>query len=154
TASYLDDAGDFLSALLGFLDAHPPIAGSPVVIVGESYGGTRAPVLIDLAQRYADLGPLTATLRPGSPGLDTEPTLPRLHDRMQAHLALAFPDRGGQSWAPEEVARQFGWEVLIQPNFAGTWQFMLQQPMEDEDPLFAGVLSRQPPVDLYDVRLT
>lgn len=154
-ASYITDAGDFASALLSFLDAHTSIAASPVVVVGESYGGTRAPVMIALLQRYADPAAVNAMLRPpGGPGGDVEHDLPWLRDRMQAHLDLAFPDRAGKPWAPEAVAGQFGWEVLIQPNFAGTLQFDLQDAAEANDPLISEALARQPPVDRYDVRLT
>src|SRR5262249_38813401 len=46
TANYVTDAGDFIFALLAFLDIHARLVRSQVVLVGESYGGTRAPVML------------------------------------------------------------------------------------------------------------
>jgi hypothetical protein len=150
--SYLDDAGDFVFALLESLDAHEPIAGAPVVLVGESYGGTRAPVMISLVQHYANLGAL-APLLAGSDVVvpDVGREIPWLKERVQAHLDLAFPARAGETWTPEAVTQQVGWEVLIQPNFMGMEQFALQDPAENQDPLFKGAVGE---VDPYDVRLS
>jgi len=50
------DAADFVWTLLGFLDAHPSLGASPIVIVGESYGGTRAIAMVSLMlQRHPSI---------------------------------------------------------------------------------------------------
>ena len=150
TSNYVTDAGDFVLALLAFLDGHAPLVKSHVVLVGESYGGTRAPVMLELLQGYADVGAIPAS--PGAAGMASQ--VPWLQDRMQAHLDLAFPERAGQRWTPAQVAEQLGWEVLIQPSFMGIAQMMLQQPAEARDPILAAAAARQPPANTYDVRMS
>ncbi len=130
TANYVTDAGDFVFALLSFLDAHARLARSHVVLVGESYGGTRAPVMLALLQRYAHLE-----------GVKEE--VPWLPARMQAHLDLAFPERAGEAWTPEQVAAQLGWEVLIEPVFMGAPQTELQLRAEATDPMVASAIAEQ-----------
>lgn len=118
--TYLDGA-DFVRALLRFLDDRETITAAPVVIVGESYGGTRAGTLLNLLlfhEQYASLGPRRYT--------DSA-----LVDEILDHLSLAFPDSdlGG----PELAAQQFGRQVLIQPLFAG-----------DPQKIASGVVFEQP----------
>src|SRR6185295_8196892 len=42
--------------------------------------------------------------------------VPWFQDRVQAHFDGAFPETAGKVRSPEEGARQFGWQVLIQPG--------------------------------------
>lgn len=104
--TYLDGA-DFVRALLRFVDDRDRLTTAPVVIVGESYGGTRAGTLLNLLlfhEQYAELGPRRYTD-------------PALVDEIMDHLALAFPD--SDLTGPELASLQFGHQVLIQPLFAG-----------------------------------
>ena len=50
TFSVLDDAADYVRAISEFLAAHPLLSNAKVVLVGESYGGTRATAILHLAE--------------------------------------------------------------------------------------------------------
>lgn len=127
-AIFTSDAAEFLGALLDFLDAHPALRANPVVIVGESFGGIRSTMMLHLLQTYAGDpdGPI-----PDLP--DVAVQVPWLKDRIQAHFdAVAGHPAGAQS--PKEVARQFGTQVLIQPDIAGRLQHDVAQPLAQQDP--------------------
>ncbi len=145
-SSALFDAGDVLFGLLDFLDARPGLLTAPVVLVGESYGGTRAATMIHLVQHYGDAEPLPN--RPDPRGV------PGLVERIQAHFDLAHPERKGEVFTPDEVAEQFGFQVLIQPNFAGTIQFDFEAPLILADPVLQGYLTTPPVKSSYDVRVS
>jgi hypothetical protein len=116
--SPVEDASDFVRALLTFLDSHPALRGNPVVLVGESYGGVRASWMLDMLLRYT-----TEAAKGGSdlPGL------------IQAHYDTVFPCSGG---AVDEstAARQFGRQVLIEPLVLGGGQGLEQDLLMPEDP--------------------
>jgi hypothetical protein len=149
TSNDVTDAGDFVFTLLAFLDAHAPLVNNPVVVMGESYGGTRAPVMLYLLQHYAGDSPAPS----GMP--DPATMLPWLHERVQTHLDLAFPERKGQVSSVAEVSAQFGWEVLIQPSLAGDAQQQYQAPLMANDPIFSTFLGTGAvALSGYDVRRT
>ncbi|RMG93915.1 MAG: hypothetical protein D6705_17430 [Deltaproteobacteria bacterium] len=104
---YLDGA-DFVRVLLRFLAAHPDLQDNPVVLVGESYGGTRATVMLDLLLDYA--AHATGDLPYEDDALAAE---------IQAHLDAVFPGLGGQVAPPELVAQQFSRQILVQPLLLG-----------------------------------
>jgi len=54
TFSILDDAADFIRAIAAFLEGHGSLSQSKVVLVGESYGGTRTTAILHLAASHAD----------------------------------------------------------------------------------------------------
>lgn len=144
---YIEDAGDYVHALLDFLDTHPELRGRRVVLVGESYGGTRAPMMLYLLQHYA-----TPPERP-VPQLETiHERLPWLRERVQAHFDAVDPARAGQARTPVEVAAQFGEQALIQPNFFGTTQVQFQNMLLPQDPDFAAFVADMAAYDQYDVR--
>lgn len=93
---YVADAADFIYVLLEFLGAHEALRDNPVVIAGESYGGTRAPVMLYMMQNYTlesdDLEVMT--LAP-----------PWLKEKMQVHLDAAFPGRAGARPSHERRGR-------------------------------------------------
>jgi hypothetical protein len=101
------DAADFVRATIRVLEKVPAIRNNPVVIMAESYGGTRAAVMLDLL------------LDPHLEGY-VEPTLAA---ELDAHYQSVFsgvaPERIGRS----ARARQFGWQVLIQPLLFGSLQY-------------------------------
>jgi hypothetical protein len=116
--SELKDASDFVRAVLDFLDGHSALRGSPVVLVGESYGGARATQMLDLLLRY--------TTEASAAG-------PDLRDRIQAHYDAVFPDRAGSVIDEATASRQFGAQVLIEPlvlpgQLADQTAFMLSDP--------------------------
>ncbi|HEY8374940.1 MAG TPA: hypothetical protein VIK91_00570, partial [Nannocystis sp.] len=109
--SYLD-AADFARALLAFWDAHPELAARDLVIVGESYGGIRATILLHMLlypERYA-----------GGSGRYRDPALA---DLLADHLAARFPDL--DPLTPDVIGKSLGNLVLVQPSLAGNLQLGL-----------------------------
>lgn len=108
--SYVD-AADYVRVLLEFLAAHPQLRDNEIVLVAESYGGTRAQLMLDMllhAQAYTN----------GERRLiDTE-----LGSRIAAHheQVLGLPSMVDAT--PEQVAEQFGRQILIQPAVTGRVQ--------------------------------
>ncbi|MFO0555971.1 MAG: hypothetical protein U0271_46765 [Polyangiaceae bacterium] len=143
------DAGDFIYALLEFLDSHEPLRDNPVVVSGESYGGTRAPLMLYMLQYY---GTTPESPSPSDP--DIAAAAPWLRDKMQAHLDAAFPEDGTGVRDAGQVAKQFGWQILIQPSIFGLDQSMFQQQYLEQDPDFAEYFANPSTYSPYDVRLT
>lgn len=141
---YVQDASDFIFTLLSFLESHPSLAKRPVVLVGESYGGTRAPVMLHMLRHYA-----VAKDPPIPELIDIHVAVPWLRAKVQAH----FDGQGdpGRERTPDEVTAQFGWLVMIQPNFFGNEQFTFQAMKISSDPDFAAFLGGAA-LDPYDVR--
>jgi hypothetical protein len=127
--SYID-AADVLRTLLRFLAEHPSLRDNPVVFVAESYGGTRAQIMLDMLFEpgaYAD----------GSRRLRDPLLRATIEDHHLAALGEAAP-------TPALVAEQFGRQILIQPALAG-----------DRQTQAAGELFEQPdsPVEALAVEL-
>jgi hypothetical protein len=135
--SVVEDAFDFLRVLLAFWDEHPRLEAAPVVVVGESYGGTRAEVLLHAVLHYAD----------------DDPALPSdLRDALQRHFEAVFGPTGGAAFEPQEIARQFGRSVLIQPFMLGEAQEDLRLTLIFDDPYLGPIFGQSPPRDAYDLR--
>lgn len=107
--SYLD-AADFARALLGFWDAHPELAGRRLIIVGESYGGIRASILLHMLLFPGAYGE-------GGVGRYRDPALA---DALADFLAARFP--GDEPPSPAVVGERLGHLVLVQPSLAGRAQ--------------------------------
>lgn len=134
--THLQDAADFVYALLEFLDTHSQLTDREVVLVGESYGGTRAALMLHLLHHHA------AEPDPPIVGMGSlRPRVPWLEERVRDHY--------GGARTPDEVAVQFGSMVLIQPDFAGEHQSAISGPLADADPDVGGDLDGR---DDYDVR--
>lgn len=146
TSNPEEDAADFLFGLLDFMDARPGLLHAPVVLVGESYGGTRAPTMIHMLQHYGEADPAHF--------LPDAHDIPGLVDRIQAHFDLAEPERAGQIRTPDEVTDQFGAMILIQPNIGGMVQFQYEEPLVAADPLMAPAKQLDSGINPYDVRTT
>ncbi|CAB4878306.1 MAG: hypothetical protein F2793_05425 [Actinobacteria bacterium] len=109
------DADQVLRVVLAFLDSHPDLADNPVVLVGESYGGTRVSVMMNMllfSGRYDANGP----------SFFRDPELVSL---IRAHFALVGD---GRSPTPTLVARQFSRQILIQPQLT-SYQSDVQSTM-------------------------
>ncbi|WP_437304302.1 S10 family serine carboxypeptidase-like protein [Sorangium sp. So ce388] len=142
---HVADAADFIYLLLEFLDAHEALRDNPVVIAGESYGGTRAALMLYMLHNY--------TLTLDSAGvMSVAPSW--LREKVQAHLDLTFPAHAGAPREPSEVAEQFGWQLLIQPSLFGMQQSRYQRPLAAMDPDLAPSFTAPDVWDGYDVRLT
>lgn len=105
------DAADHVRVLLEFLATHPQLRDNEVILVAESYGGTRAQLMLDMllhAQAYAN----------GERRLID----PELEGRILAHhqQQLELPNMALAS--PEQIAQQFGRQILIQPALTGRLQ--------------------------------
>ncbi len=105
--SYID-AADFVRVLLRFLAAHPQLYTNEVVVVGESYGGVRATLILNLLLFFADFDE-------GGAGIYNDPALVA---EIEAFLALRDPEV--ETWTPASIAEQFGRQVLIQPTLGDT----------------------------------
>jgi pimeloyl-ACP methyl ester carboxylesterase len=101
------DAADFVRGLLRFFDLEPALRNNPVVVVGESYGGIRASLMLS----YLLDSPRIA--KSGWYFHDAE-----LAAEIQAHFALVFPEENPEDITGAAAARQFGHQVLIQPAIA------------------------------------
>ncbi len=99
------DAADFIRVVLRFLGDHPQLKDNPVIIVGESYGGTRALTMLHILLNYADYGNGQEMFQD-----------PALSQEIQAHYDVVFPHYRGQVVPPEVIVGQFGHQILIQPT--------------------------------------
>lgn len=99
------DAADFVHVLLDVLADAPELRDNPIVLVGESYGATRAVLMLDML------------LHPSAYASGERKLIDAaLAERITAHHALVHgrPDAG-----PEQIAAQFGHQILIQPPTSG-----------------------------------
>jgi pimeloyl-ACP methyl ester carboxylesterase len=99
------DAADFIRVVLRFLEEHPQLRDNPVIIVGESYGGTRTLTMLHILLNYADYGNGREMFQD-----------PALSQEIQAHYDRVFPQYAGQVVPPEVIVEQFGHQILIQPT--------------------------------------
>ncbi|HLT40391.1 MAG TPA: hypothetical protein VK034_29130, partial [Enhygromyxa sp.] len=98
------DAADFVHTLLQLLEQYPSLRDNEVVLVAESYGGTRAQIMLDMLLHPAAYGDGSRKLRD-----------PELVAIIEAHhQAVLGPGAG-----PEQIAGQFGRQILIQPAMTG-----------------------------------
>jgi hypothetical protein len=112
------DAADFIRVILRFLAARPQLQDNPVVIVGESYGGTRTLTLLHILLNYADYGNGQEIFQDQA-----------LSQEIQAHYDIVFPQYQGQVVPPEVIVNQFGHQILIQPTTSFGYHL---QVMEEE----------------------
>lgn len=105
--SYLD-AADFVRVLLRFLADHPDLLDNEVVLVAESYGGTRAQLMLDML-----LHP------PAYAAGDRRLIDAALVGEIEAHHESTL---GDPNPTPELIAEQFGRQILIQPALTGVTQ--------------------------------
>ena len=107
------DADQVLRGVLQFLDKHPDLQDNPVILVGESYGGVRVTTMLNMllfSEKYGSKGSLFRD--------------PGLVDAITTH----FGDIGvTEPLTARVVARQFGRQVLIQPQLSS-----YQGPVQSE----------------------
>ena len=111
------DAASVIRVLVRFLDRHPSLQGNPVILVGESYGGTRATLMLDHLFTYPSLATTTAAYRDSA-----------LYNDLIAHFGQVFPRDNPATLSAAKIASQFGHQVLIQPVVAGSAQWNLNTP--------------------------
>ena len=111
------DAAQVLRVMLRFLENHPLIQKNPVILVGESYGGTRTTVMLNMMLFYGNYSPESQ-----EENIYQDETLVQ---EIQAHLDAVFPETTGQVHDPKEVAHQFGRHIMIEPQLTGKYQSRL-----------------------------
>ncbi|MBV9945968.1 MAG: hypothetical protein JOZ69_03880, partial [Myxococcales bacterium] len=137
TFSPQGDAADFVRAVLRFLDGHAALRDAPVVLVGLSYGGERASLVLDLLLWTAR----TATAVDGA-----------LAAEIQAHYDAVFPAHAGSPPPPELAATQFGHAVLIQPLLFNAYQYDVQATLQAMDPHVGQVPADRDPYDVLEAQ--
>ena len=105
------DGADFVRVIIRFLAAHPRLQRNRVVIVGESYGGKRATVMLHLLLYYK-------TYADGQAPFQDE----KLAEEIQSHYDAVFPQYRGQTVPPAVIASQFSHQVLIQAAISYPFQ--------------------------------
>jgi hypothetical protein len=96
------DAAQLLRVVLGFIESHEALSSSPVVFVGESYGGTRVATMMNMLLFSADYDR-------GGHAFFWDP---ELVESIRSHFGV----NGAEELPPETVAARFGHQILIQPQ--------------------------------------
>ena len=104
------DAADFIRVILRFLDNHPAIKSNPVILAGESYGGTRTTAVINVLLNVADYAGKNRVFYDGP-----------LFEEIAQHFREIDPAITGMP-SKEQVAKQFNGQIMIQPLAMGQQQ--------------------------------
>jgi choice-of-anchor A domain-containing protein len=124
------DAGAVRQVVIRFLDRHPSLKCNQVMLVGESFGGTRAATMLNHVLNYQTL---TTT------GIYQDKAL---HDDLDYHFSTVCPGQSGT---------QFGSQVLIEPLVAGSLQGSYDyDPQDSIGCVSGGDLYQCNQVDPYD----
>jgi hypothetical protein len=116
------DGADFVRVVLGVMRKIPAIRNNPVVLLGESYGGVRAGVMLAIATAVRD--------RPGPTQLYADAAL---EAELDEHFQAVFPGVPPERLDPRARAKQFGWQVLIQPLIAGETQNRAMEAIYEDE---------------------
>lgn len=103
------DAAQMTRVILRFLDNHPDLQANEVILVGESYSGTRVSTMLNLLlfhPKYADGGKL----------YQDETLVTEIRNHFHAIYGQ------DTELTPAVVARQFSRQILIQPELSGVYQ--------------------------------
>ncbi len=105
------DAADFIRVILRFLARHPDIQSNKVILVGESYGGTRATAMLNILLNVRDYADKNRFFHDQS-----------LFDEIDAHFMKTNPEISALPHK-EIIKQQFAGQILVQPLVAGEDQF-------------------------------
>jgi len=105
------DAADFIRVILRFLARHPEIMSNKVILVGESYGGTRATAMLNILLNVRDYAA-------GNRKYYDE----TLFNEIDRHFGKLYPEMSALPHK-EVIKQQFFGQVLVQPLVAGDTQF-------------------------------
>jgi hypothetical protein len=114
--NFFGDAADFARVILRVLKSQPALQNNPVVIVGESYGGMRTSTMLPMILDPVSIGQSTQAYF-----VDTA-----LSQELQSHFATVFKNEGNAPLTRARIARQFGWQVFIEPAFDFSDQYNIQ----------------------------
>ena len=120
------DAADFIRVILRFLEKHPSLESNPVILAGESYGGTRSTAILNVLLNVADYASNNRKFYDET-----------LFGEIAAHFQKIDPSVSGMP-SKEVVAKQFGRQILIQPLIAGQEQFDAEGKLleQSDSPLY------------------
>ena len=104
------DAADFIRVILRFLESHPKIKSNPVILSGESYGGTRTTAMINILLNIADYAENNRVFYDEA-----------LFEEIARHFREIDPSITGMP-SKEDVLKQFGRQIMIQPLVMGQKQ--------------------------------
>lgn len=105
------EAAQVLRVVLRFLKDHPEIMGNKVIFVGESYGATRASIMLNMLLFYPGY-------RDGSRIFSD----PALVTEIVQHLRGVKPLFRPAVYRSKTIAAQFGRQIFIQPQLTGRYQ--------------------------------
>ncbi|MFA6032814.1 MAG: hypothetical protein WC889_07955 [Myxococcota bacterium] len=105
------DAGDFIRVLMKFFDEHEALRSNPVIFVGESYGGLRTSLILNIILNYRRYSTTSPLFRDRA-----------LAALLQKHFDKVFPGTNGNELPPATISKQFGRQVLIEPLLFGSVQ--------------------------------
>ncbi|NCC53609.1 MAG: hypothetical protein EOM20_20700, partial [Spartobacteria bacterium] len=103
------DAAQVLRTILRFLDEHPTLQTNEVIMVGESYSGVRVSTMLNLLLYYQ-------TYQNGERVYHDPGLVAAVTNHFKAVLGREPP------FSPEDVATQFGRQILIQPQIVDAYQ--------------------------------
>jgi len=109
------DAAQILRVVLRFLDSHEEFRDSPVIFVGESYGGTRVSTMLNLLLFYSRYDSHSAFDSRYMNLFRDHGLVGQIKQHLKAQGKAIFP-RVDANAAAAIVAEQFGRQVLIQPQ--------------------------------------
>ena len=104
------DAADFIRVILRFLESHPKIKANPVILSGESYGGTRTTAMLNILLNIADYAENNRVFYDEA-----------LFEEIARHFREIDPSVTGMP-SKEDVLKQFGRQIMIQPLVMGQKQ--------------------------------
>ena len=104
------DAADFIRVILRFLESHPKIKANPVILSGESYGGTRTTAMLNILLNIADYAENNRVFYDEA-----------LFEEIARHFREINPSVTGMP-SKEDVLKQFGRQIMIQPLVMGQKQ--------------------------------
>ncbi|MDK2956433.1 MAG: hypothetical protein PWQ57_1929 [Desulfovibrionales bacterium] len=105
------DAAQVVRVLLKFLQENPEYEKSEIILVGESYGGTRVSTMLNLLLFHDRYGETEHTY------CDVE-----LVSLIKEHFTKINPGMNHADITPKVVAKQFKRQLLIQPQLTGAAQ--------------------------------
>lgn len=118
------DAADFVRVILHFLTTHPSLERTSVVFLGESYGGTRASIMLHLLAHPDMYGDGSAAYEDAN-----------LAKEIRAFLEATGAAEMNTPIDPAQVAKQFGTQVLVQPRLTGNQATISGMQFEEPDSL-------------------
>ena len=104
------DAAQVLRVVLRFLKEHPAIQQNEVIFVGESYSGVRVTTILNLLLNYENYGNGKRVYK------DVE-----LSKLIKEQLD-SLPMENKKSYTYDDIAQQFGRQILIQPQIVDEYQ--------------------------------